>query len=175
MNGFNNETWGCGGIGPKCPHPLPPYSYVPHSETAPYFYLGKHYVLADQMYASNFDASSFISHQYIIAAQASSAVDYPSSYWGCPGGSSDSIGTVTQQRGYGSDIAMCWDNTTIGDEMDHAGLSWAFYTSTIYGDGGIWSAYQNINHIYNGADWAKDVIAPQTSSSATSPTGSFAR
>ena len=29
-------------------------------------------------------------------------------------------------------------------------------------DGGIWSAYQNVNHIYNGADWAKDVISPQT-------------
>ena len=32
------------------------------------------------MYASNVDASSFISHQYIIAGQASSAVNYPSSY-----------------------------------------------------------------------------------------------
>ena len=45
-------------------------------------YMGKHYVLADEMYASNFDASSFISHQYIIAGQASSAVNYPD---GCVG------------------------------------------------------------------------------------------
>ena len=46
--------------------------------------------------------------------------------------------------------------------MDTAGLSWAYYASTVYGDGGIWSAYQNIAPIYNGPDWSKDVISPQT-------------
>ena len=51
------------------PQPDPPYSYVPQTETKPYFFLGKHYVLADEMYASNVDASSFISHQYIIAGK----------------------------------------------------------------------------------------------------------
>jgi phospholipase C len=163
MNGFDHEYWGCGHYSSNpCPNQNPPYSYVPHSETAPYFFMGKHYVLADEMYASNLDASSFISHQYIIAGQAESAVNFPSSWWGCPGGSSDYIGTINQQREYGDEIQMCWDDTTLGDEMDTAGLSWGFYTSTYYGDGGIWSAYQNINHIYNGPDWAKDVITPQT-------------
>ena len=38
----------------------------------------------------------------------------------------------------------------------------ADYASKIYGDGGIWSAYQNISQIYNGSDWKKDVISPQT-------------
>jgi phospholipase C len=156
MNGFDNEYWGCG----SCPNA--PYSYVPHSETKPYFYMGKHYVLADQMYASNLDASSFISHQYIVAGQASSAVNYPSSSWGCEGGSGDYIYTITQERQYGSYIPMCFNNNTLGSEMDTAGLSWAYYASTINGDGGIWSAYQNIAPIYNGPDWSKDVISPQT-------------
>ncbi len=75
MNGFDNEYWGCGAA--SCPNQNPPYSYVPHDETKPYFDMGKQYVLADQMYASNFDASSFISHQYIIAAQAEASVNYP--------------------------------------------------------------------------------------------------
>jgi len=157
MNGFDNEGWGCR----SCSNA--PYSYVPHSETKPYFYMGKHYVLADEMFASNLDESSFISHQYIIAGQASSAVNFPSSWWGCAGyGSGDSISTLTQERTYGSTIPMCWKNETLGDEMDKAGLSWAFYASTYYGDGGIWSAYQNISQIYNGPDWTKDVISPQT-------------
>ena len=159
MNGFDKEYWGCGG---SCPNSNPPYSYVPHGETKPYFYMGKHYVLADQMYASNLDASSFISHQYIIAGQASSAVNYPGSYWGCEGGPSNSIATITQERQYGSYIPMCFSNNTLGAEMDTAGLSWAYYASTVYGDGGIWSAYQNIKPIYEGPDWSKDVISPQT-------------
>ncbi|MGA8662324.1 MAG: alkaline phosphatase family protein [Candidatus Cybelea sp.] len=159
MNGFDGESWGCGH---SCPNSNPPYSYVPHSETKPYFYMGKHYVLADQMYASNVDASSFISHQYIVAGQASAAVNYPSSSWGCEGGSGDRIATLNQDRQYGSDIQMCFNNNTLGAEMDTAGLSWAYYASSINGDGGIWSAYQNIAPIYNGPDWSKDVISPQT-------------
>jgi phospholipase C len=164
MNGFDDQYSGCGhgSSQPPCPNANPPYSYVPHSETVPYFYLGEHYVLADQMYASNVDASSFISHQYIIAGQASSAVNYPSSWWGCEGTYSDYISTLDSERQYGTPIPMCWKNKTLGDEMDGAGLSWAYYASTIFGDGGMWSAYQNISQIYSGHDWKKDVISPQT-------------
>ena len=160
MDGFDREYWGCGGkySYTPCPNANPPYSYVPQSETKPYFYLGRNYVLADEMFASNLDESSFISHQYIIAGQANSAVNFPDSWWGCPGGSSDEIGTLTQERQYGSNIPMCWNNETLGAEMDDAGLPWAFYTSTYNGDGGIWSAYQNINHIYNGPDWSNVIL-----------------
>ena len=56
--------------GPPARTQNPQYSYVPHSETQPYFDMAKQYVLADKMFASNFDASSFISHQYIISGQA---------------------------------------------------------------------------------------------------------
>lgn len=164
MNGFNNEWVGCGGSGgPPCPHADPTYSYVPHSETAPYFNMAKQYVLADEMFASNFDASSFISHQYIISGQAVHAVDFPNGSWGCPGGPSDMIGEVGPQRQVPSGSErVCWDPTTLGDELDKAGLPWAFYTAPPNGDMGIWSAYQAINHIYNGPDWQKDILTPQT-------------
>jgi phospholipase C len=164
MNGFNNESLGCGGSGPPCPNANPPYSYVPHAETKPYFAMARQYVLADEMFASNFDASSFISHQYIIAGQAVSAVNYPSSAWGCPGGPSDSIAIVGQDRHIpdGHEVP-CWDPQTLGDELDAAGLSWGFYTATVSGDFGIWSAYQAIKHIYQGPDWKTDILTPQTS------------
>ena len=57
--------------------------------------MAKQYVLAHRIFASNFDASSFISYQYIIAAQASSGVKFPRSAWGCKGGPGDVIGTGT--------------------------------------------------------------------------------
>jgi phospholipase C len=163
MNGFNQEWVGCGGSGPSCPIEHPQYAYVPHTETAPYFDMGEQYVLADQMYASNFDASSFISHQYIIAAQAESSVNYPAGAWGCPGGSSDQISTVGPDRQvpYGYQQA-CYGDTSLGEEADKAGVSWAFYTATIYGDGGIWSAYQANKYVYYGSDWNNDIVTPQT-------------
>jgi phospholipase C len=49
---------------------------------------------------------------------------------------------------------------TIADEADAAGLSWRYYTYPPLADGGIWSAYQNIKHIYEGSDWTSDVITP---------------
>src|SRR5579863_1914178 len=164
MNGFNNEWIGCGSQGPKCPYPEPQYAYVPHSETAPYFAMGEQYVVADEMFASHFDASSFISHQYIIAGQAGkSAVNFPSSTWGCDGGPSDTIGTVSHQRVVGAPYQqVCWDDQTIGDEADAAGVSWAFYDAPISGDGGFWNAYDAIRHIRYGPDWSKDMRTPQT-------------
>jgi len=163
MNGFDLEPVGCGMGHPSCPFTDPQYSFVPHSETKPYFDIASQYVLADEMYASNFDASSFVSHQYIIAGQAQSSINYPVSLWGCPGGPGDTIGTVGQQRQFPTGYeTVCWDPTTLGDELDKARVSWAFYTATIKGDEGIWSAYQAINHIYNGPDWSKDVLTPQT-------------
>jgi phospholipase C len=161
MNGFNNEYVSCGGSSNPCPIKHPQYAYVPRSETAPYFAMAKQYVLADEMFASNFDASSFISHQYIISGQALSAVNYPYGAWGCPGGSGDLIATVGPQRQipYGYEI-VCWDPTTLGDELDKAGLSWAFYGVSYSGYPGGWIAYQAIKHIYYGPDWSKDIISP---------------
>ena len=162
MNGFNLEWIGCGGSGEsRCPNANPPYSYVPRRETKPYFAMAEQYVLADRMFASNLDAS-FVSHQYIIAAQASSSVNTPADAWGCEGGSGDTLPTLTQQRTVGNDIEACFDNRTLGDELDKAGLSWRYYTSSVYEDGGEWSPYQAIKHIYYGKDWSKDVITPQT-------------
>ncbi len=161
MDGFDREYWSCGKSGyPPCPNEHPPYSYVPHNETQPYFFIGKNYIFADEMFPSNFDSSSFVSHQYIIAAQASSTVNFPIGPWGCEG--SSRIPTVTRQRTIGSDVDPCFNNSTLGDELDKAGVSWRYYTSTVTGGGGVWSAYQAIKHIYDGPDWHANVITPQT-------------
>jgi phospholipase C len=192
MNGFDKEGWTCGTPGKSaCPIKYPPYSYVPHGETAPYFSMGEQYVLADQMYASNFDTSSFVSHQYIIAAQADKSVNYPTANWGCPGVKQgakppgpDWIYTTDAQRNlYGQKIPVCFDYTTLADELDSAGLSWAFYSGRLSpthigkpcgGSGGIgpdyqevngiWAAFQAVKHICYGSDWNKDVFTPQTPS-----------
>ncbi|MGA7201422.1 MAG: alkaline phosphatase family protein, partial [Candidatus Cybelea sp.] len=78
MNGFDRERVTCGGPGElPCPNPHPQYAYVPRDETKPYFEMAREYVLADRMFASNLDESSFVSHQYIIAGQASAALNFP--------------------------------------------------------------------------------------------------
>jgi phospholipase C len=157
MNGFNNEYVGCY---TSCP-PHPQYAYVPHDEIKPYFDIAKQYVLGDRMFTSHID-QSFVSHQYIIAAQANSAVDLPWGEWGCGGGKQDVIGTLLPGRRSGPNIKTCFDDRTLGDEIDEAGLTWRFYASALGTDGDIWSAYRAIKHIRYGPDWHRNVISPQT-------------
>jgi phospholipase C len=164
MDGFDKEALTCSkGAHPYCPPAGSQYGYVPQSETKPYFALGKQYVLADHLFSSNLDGSSYTSHQYLIAGQADSAVNFPSDpIWGCDGGKSDTIPTITQTRTYGPSLRVCFNYPTLGDEMDAAGVSWSYYTSGVYKDGNLWNAYQAIKHIRYGVDWKSDVKTPQT-------------
>jgi phospholipase C len=179
MNGFNNVTAQCNQPGfSKCPIKYPPYSYVPQSQIAPYWTMAKQYVLADEMYASNFDVSSYVSHQYIIAAQAGQATNYPLTNWGCPGGTADTVPLIKVKppRAHWKSVTDCFNYETLGDELDGANDSWAFYANPLgvkgtgkecgkgsgpdYVERGIWSSYQAIKHICYGPDWDKDIINP---------------
>jgi phospholipase C len=167
MNGFNKESVQCGHRRfPACPIAHPQYAYVPPAETKLYFEMGERYVLGDEMFASNFDQSSFVAHQYLIAAQSDSAVNFPSlNIWGCEGGAGDTIPTVTQEReiDYGDSKRICFNYETLGDELDAARVTWRYYTARMpYGNGAFWSAYSAIKHIYYGPDWKKNIISPQT-------------
>jgi phospholipase C len=163
MTGFDRESWQCGTPGfSSCPNSNPPYSYVPHSETQPYFDMGEQYVVADQMYPSNLDGSSFISHQYIIAAQAEAAVNYPA-IWGCEGGSGNFVQKIGPQRQIPDGRELpCFNDLSLGQEADKAGVTWAYYTSPNHTSGWLWDAYQANQYVYNGSDWNNDVITPQT-------------
>jgi len=158
MNGFDlEESYG----GPQNPQ----YVYVPHSESQPYFDMAHEWVVGDRMFQSHLD-ESFVSHQYVIAAQAASSVDLPDSLiWGCAGGVYDTVATITQSRNpNGPQQQACFDYTTLGDELDAAHLSWRFYAVRYNndggGNGGTWSGYQAVKHIFRGPDWKNDVITP---------------
>ena len=157
MDGWNNEAACCGQ-----PQNFA-YAYVPLAETAPYWDMADQYVLADKMFQSNVDGS-FVAHQYAIAAYAAQSVNNPTEAWGCPGGSSTQEQyLLAPERKIAPDtVEPCFNYQTLGDELDTAGLSWRFYTASITGDGNLWTAYQAVDHIYNGPDWAKDVITPQS-------------
>ena len=144
------------------------YSYLPRSEVQPYFDLASSYALSDRMFQSN-NSASYPAHQYVIAAQSANVVNVPSAIpWGCdaPAGT-----TVTMLRPDGtafqSSAPPCFDYQTVGDSMDTAGVSWAYYSPQIGapGDlaGSLWTPFDAIRHIRFGADWSKSEIAPETS------------
>jgi phospholipase C len=173
MNGFDQE----GNFGGPQGVQYPEYVYAPRKDTKPYWDMAHEWVLGDHMFQSHLD-ESFVSHQYIIAAQAGGAVDLPYGLWGCPGGKSDEVPVLNQQRQISGYETPCWDYTTLGDELDNASLTWKFYTSKYgspsSGDGSWWSSYQAVNHIYNGPDWKNDIVTPQKQFLKDVPDGKLA-
>jgi phospholipase C len=160
MDGFNLERL----LGhPKLTYPQ--YGYVPASQTKLYFEMANQYVLADNMFQSNIDAS-FAAHQYLIAAQAGgngtsgAAANIPSGRWGCDYGQGDKVDTLNADRSVGPREGPCFDYTTLADELDGAGLSWRYYAAPSDNAGGNWSAYMAVNHIRNGPDWANVITPP---------------
>lgn len=167
LDGFDMNT-----DGPK-PNLLA-YTYIRRSDIRPYFQLAKDYVLADNLFTSQLDGS-FEGHQYLIAAQAGHGVNPPMGKWGCDG-TENYLPTLDADRSIGPFELPCFTYTTLGDELDQAGLSWRFYAPyvTQQGNGGSWSAYQAISQIYFGPDWTQDVISPQTQILTDIPNGFLA-
>jgi phospholipase C len=154
MDGFDRIAV----YGPHERYRHPQYGYVPRSESKPYFDIAQQYVLGDRTFTSQLDGS-FVSHQYAIAGFASHAVNFPRGHWHCGGGRSDTVMTLTRTRDYGPNIHPCFENQTLGDELDAVGLTWRFYSEDLNRTGGLWSAYGAIEHIRYGPDW-KNVIVP---------------
>jgi len=165
MNGFDNQYWGCGhgSSQPPCPNATHRTATFRPAKPSPYFYLGEHYVLADQMYASNVDATQlYLASVHIRRPGQLCGETIRRAWWGCEGTYSNYISTLTSARQLRQRHPDVLDNKTLGDEMDGKGLSWAYYASKIYGRRRHLDAYQNISQTYNGPDWKRTSSSPQT-------------
>jgi phospholipase C len=141
----------------------PAYTYIDPSETVPYWTMARNFTLGDRMFQSN-TGPSFVAHQYMIAGQSGHASENPGGgVWGCDA----APGALVPQLGpNGTDLPgvyPCFDYQTMADLLDAKGITWRYYapgptTDSFF----ILSAYQAIRHIRFGADWANDVISPET-------------
>jgi phospholipase C len=139
------------------------YSYVLPAQTAKYFKLAESYVLGDDFFEDQLDAS-YVAHQYLIAAQAGTVINTPNAIpWGCDAPK----GTTVQLTDDGKPTKLvfpCFTYTTLADELDAKNITWRYYapgSPVTNHPGYIWSAYDAINGIRNGADWATNVVSPQ--------------
>lgn len=81
-------------------------------------------------------------------------------YWGCEGASGGDVPILgpERQNPYGSE-SVCFNDLSLGEEADNAGMSWAFYSAPVGArDGGGWNGYQANQYVCYGSDWTNDVI-----------------
>ncbi|HEY2476426.1 MAG TPA: alkaline phosphatase family protein [Candidatus Cybelea sp.] len=150
--------------------PYPAYSYVKRSLIKPYWDIARQYVLADEMFPTEWGAS-FTGHLTLVAgtddiAQSPSEaeIDTPQSKHDCdsPPGTESSYVTSKQKVEMYKGPFPCFDQwNSIAEVLDNAGVSWKYYATKKL-DAGIWEPFEAMKYVRYGPDWATSIIAPQT-------------
>ena len=114
------------------------------------------FALCDNCFSS-LSGPSFPNHQYTIASQSGQSVSNPTPKinfaWGCDSDSTTTVEILVSGLPL-TYVYPCFDYPTLADELDAAGYSWHYYSASFGKAGYQWSAYDAINHIRNGPDWA---------------------
>ena len=140
-----------------------PLAYVPAYETTIYHLLAQRYALADDNFAPRL-VPTFPGHLFLVTAQ-SQAADDPNDplTWGCdskPGTTVPIFGAGETEITPG--VFPCFDNPTIADLLDRAGVSWKYYTGAYDTVADSWvNVFDAIRHIRYGPDW-QNVVTPMS-------------
>jgi phospholipase C len=162
MDGFSR--WGK-------PNQYPAYSYVEPSAIAPYWDMAQQYVLADEMFPTEW-GGSFTAHLTLVAGNddikkspSEAEVDFPNNVpddCDSPPGTVSSYITSKDAEHHFAGPFPCfnqWD--TMANVLDKAGVSWKYYATKLL-DAGLWEPYEAMKYVRYGPDWNSDIIAPQT-------------
>ncbi len=66
--------------------------------------------------------------------------------------------TLQDSSGVQTSVFPCFDNTTLGDLLESAGISWSSYAPVQNASGYLWNAYNAVNHIRNSSLWSQRVM-----------------
>jgi phospholipase C len=160
------------------------YAYIEHSQTKPYWTMAQQYVLADEMFPTEF-GGSFTAHLTLVAGTddiklpGRAEVNFPNA---APDDCDSPPGTKSSyvaekpyrlihqwQGGF-----PCFDQfNTIAPVLDAAGVSWKFYATRLL-DSGFWEPFEAIKYVRYGPDWNTNIIAPQSRVLNDVPNGQLA-
>jgi phospholipase C len=149
----------------------PAYAYVERSLIQPYWDIAQQYVLADEMFPTEW-GGSFTGHLNLVAgtdeidqSPAEAEIDNPTKGpYDCDSPPSTVSSYVTSKKKVEVDKGPfpCFDQWhSIADVLDNAGVSWKYYATKKL-DAGIWEPFEAMEYVRYGSDWKTDIVAPQT-------------
>jgi phospholipase C len=130
-----------------------------------YYAYARNFTLAANMFSS-LHGPSFPNHLYTIAADSFGVLDNPfhilnTHSWGCDGPNTEEDQEkvrVLQPNGVITTQFPCFSGVpTMAQTLDNAGVSWKYYAPPNTDAGYIWSIFNAISDVRNGADWNKVV------------------
>jgi phospholipase C len=160
----------------------PSYSYVKRSLIRPYWDIARQYVLADEMFPTEW-GGSFTGHLTLVAGTddiqqkpSEAEIDNPTEApYDCdsPRGTKSSYVTSKQKVEMNKGPFPCFQWKSIAEVLDDAGVSWKYYATKKL-DAGIWEPFEAMHYVRYGPDWKTNIIAPQTKILTDPGTGNLA-
>ncbi len=145
------------------------YAYVKRSLVKPYWDMANQYVLADEMFPTEF-GGSFTGHLTLVAGtddltSSKAEVDIPTvppdDCDAAPGTVSSYVTTNRVVHSFKGPFP-CFDQwNTMAQVLDGGGVSWKYYATELVG-AGMWSPFEGIKYVRYGPDWTKNIVAPET-------------
>ena len=147
------------------------YAYIDRPELRPYWAMARQYVLADEMFPTEF-GGSFTGHLTLVAGTddlkppSKAEVDFPTAGpYDCdspPGTSSSYLLSNPYRKLRYNGPFPCFDQfNTMAQVLDGADISWKFYAITVL-NAGMWEPFEAIKYVRYGTDWSTNIVAPQT-------------
>jgi phospholipase C len=173
------------------------YNYIERTQVQPYWTMAQQYVLADEMFPTEF-GGSFTGHLTLIAGTddiklpGQAEVNFPTlapddcdSY---PGTKSSYVtgSPYRKLHTFQGPFPCFYQFNTIAQVLDNASISWKIYATKVL-DAGLWEPFEAISYVrcatYNpsdstcsgdGNDWKTDIDAPQKNVLTDASSGALA-
>ncbi|GIV00719.1 MAG: hypothetical protein KatS3mg014_2334 [Actinomycetota bacterium] len=150
-----------------------PWAYTQFSEEKipNYFAWARDYVLCDNFFAS-VGGPSYPNHFFFVAGQSGGVLDNPENIevrfedgkrfksWGCDAVGEHVFVLVKDDKGNLTKHDTCFNFKSVPEQLEEAGVSWAYYSAGKYQPGYFWNALNGIAGVYHTDLWRPERIRP---------------
>ncbi len=149
-----------------------PWAYTAFDEAGVpnYWSWARDYVLCDNFFAS-VAGPSYPNHFFFVAGQAGGAIDNPENIetrqmqdgrqfksWGCDAVGEDVFVLVKDDLGNTTKHDSCFTFRTVPEQLEDAGVSWAYYAAEPGQSGYFWNALNGIEGVFHTDLWRPERI-----------------
>jgi phospholipase C len=137
-----------------------------------YWQLAREHVLCDNFFSS-VGGPSYPNHFFFVAGQSGGALDNPENIevreeeggkrfksWGCDAVGDNVFVLVKDELGNLTKHDSCFDFRTVPEQLEEAGVSWAYYSAGPYQSGYFWNALNGVAGVYHTDLWRDETIRP---------------
>ena len=159
MDGGKLDGFGTGIYGPVWS-----YSQLQEWQIPNYYEWAREYALSDHFFAS-VAGPSYPNHFMFIAGTSGGVIDNPEGIeartvgkkiyksWGCDAIGQDVFVFTKDDEGNLNKHDTCFTFPTVGEQLTHKGVDWAFYSAVPGQPGYFWNAYNGVSEVFHSNLW----------------------